>query len=457
MKNILIILSVFISVICKGQKLELVIPAGHADGIVATAVSPDNKYIISADGFGVTKIWEKSSGRLLFTFPFKADGTSYRFSQFFFRKNGKELIATGYRDLVIFNFENFVILKETLLQNSLCAALTKDESTLFISSQEQMYHAEIKKINLENFATKIIYGIEDAEDFDVSFKRISLNKKENKLLCYTQRNGSVLIDTSGTIIKKFPSDNKHAVWCFAPDGSLAEIEESNFTQNTIKFLDPETYREIWHTIIQFKDYFSFSSTFQNKEFDAFHGTWTLASQESFAVLDYVNHKLLKVYNTPKAYISSICATADMSNYIIGTPKSSGVFLYNFNTTTNEVSQEYGSAVLRPYSIKTPVFNKTILIGSFAKYFKQIDILKGRFTIKNLSHKYGCDKIGISPDGKTGISAASPFINFYFTDEPGDEYTEVNTPENEGSPAEIIFSKDGKLMASRSLSSCQRSS
>jgi len=446
MKNVLLIIFIMIAGVCKGQKLELVIPAGHADGIVATAISPDNKYIISSDGFGVTKIWEKSSGKLLFNFPLKTNGKPYSFSKFFFCKSGKELIAMG-SDLVVFDFQNFVILKEMALQSFVCAVITTDETTLFISSQEQMYHAEIKKLNLENFSIQTIYAIEDADDFNVSFKRISLNKKENKLLCYTQHNGSVLIDTSGTLIKKFPSDNKHAVWCFAPDGLLAEIEETGFTQNTIKFLDPETYREIWRTTIQFKNYFSFYYNFQIAEFDAHHGTWILASQESFAVLDYVNHKLLKVYNTPKAYIRSICATADMNNYIIGTPKSSGVFLYNYNTTTNEVFQEYGSAVLEPYSIKTPVFNKTILIGSFAKYFKQIDILKGRFTIKNLSHKYGSQKIGVSPDGKIGISAASPFINFYSTNDSGDEYTEVNTAENESSPNEIIFSKDGKLLAS----------
>ena len=447
MKNILIILSVFISVICKGQKLELVVPAGHADGIQAIAISPDNKYVISADGNGgVTKIWEKSSGKLLFNFPLKTNGKPYYFSKFFFCKNGKELIAIG-SDLVVFDFENFVILKEMPLQSFVYAAVTTDETTLFISSRDEMHHTEIKKLNLKNFATKIIYAIEDADDFNVSFERISLNKKENRLLCYTQRNGSVLVDTSGTLIKKFPSDNKHAVWCFVPDGSLAEIEESGLRQNTIKFLDPETYREIWRTTIQFKDNFSFYYNFQRAEFDTHHGRWILATEKSFAVLDYVNHSLFKVYNTPKAYIGSICATADMSNYIIGTEKSSGVFLYNYNTTTNEVFQEYGSAVLDPYSIKTPVFNKTILIGSFAKYFKQIDILKGKFTIKNLSHKYGCDKIGISPDGKTGISAASPFINFYSTDDPGDEYTEVSTAENESSPNEIIFSKDGKLLAS----------
>ena len=449
MKIFLSLLLVLVHSVCAAQKTKLIIPAGHADNIQAIIVTPDNRYIVSTAGDATTKIWEKTSGRLVYDFPLNAAGKPYRFSQFIFRKKGKELLALGKDELVIFDFENFSILKEIPLQNFSNAVLASDDNTLFVSSQKEMHYAEITKYNLTDFSSITIYSINDADEADLNFSRISLNKPEDKLLCYTQRSGSSLIGTNGALIKIYPSTNQHAVWCFAPDGSLADIEEKSGNQDVIKFLDPETNAEKWQTTIQFKSNFSFYYHFQTAEFDKQKGVWVLASNESFAVLDYINHQVQGVYDIPRGQVSSIAVSPVSNEYFIGTNLYSGnaVYLYSYEVKNNKVSDNYGSSVFDPCSLKTPVSNKTILLGSFHKYFKQIDISKAGFAIKNLVHNYGSEKIGISADGKTGVSAASAFTNFYATDEAGNNYTEVATKENESNPNEIVFSADGKLMAS----------
>jgi WD40 repeat protein len=446
MKNIFLLLFVFVTGFCKGQKLELVLPAGHADNIYTTVVSPDNKYIVSSDASGVSKIWEKSSGRLVFTFP----NGQYVFSKFFFRKNGKILLALRRDNLVVFDFENFSIIKEKPIHEVECAVMTSDETTLYLSSQEQMYHAEISKMRLDDYSVQKIYAIENKDIFDLSFSKISLNEKENRLLCYCCFNGTSLIDTIGNVLKIFPCTNDHALWCFAPDGSLVDIEGNYEKHNIfIKFLNPETNTEKWRTTILFKGSFSFFYNSQIAEFDTLHGNWVLSTQKDFAVLDYVNHKLEGVYEVPKGEVCSIYPSPISNEFIIGTNLYAGgaVSLYSFNSTKKEINNQYGSALMSAWSMKTPVTERTILIGSCKTYFKQINISKASFKVQNILHNYGSQKIGVSPDGKTGANASAAFINLYTTnDDPINNYDEIKTEGNDSSPEEIIFSSDGNLVA-----------
>ncbi|MCO5946053.1 caspase family protein [Mucilaginibacter flavidus] len=123
-------------------------------------------------------------------------------------------------------------------------------------------------------------------------------------------------------------------------------------------------------------------------------------------------------------------------------------LYAFNTTNNLTGNNFGDALLSVQSLKIPALASTILLGGDKINFKQLNITRNGFSVDNLRHNYGSNIIGISPDGKTGVNASAYFVNLYNAEAPGDDYDEIKTPQKDKDiPVDIVFSKDGKLLAS----------
>lgn len=446
MRKILLLIFCFLTLKGFSQNLELTLPAGHTGDIKATIVSPDNKYVISSSADATTKIWELASGKLIYNFPDKTDeGKPYSFSQFIFKNNGTELLAVGRNVLMIFDFDKFKITKQIAVKGFVYAALATDDRTLYISNHPEQYKADILSMDLQDFSVKRLYELSAPDYFDIEFARISLNKQENKILCYTNLKGSRLIDTDGKELETFNNDVN--MLCFAPDGAILGVKEDGNTKYNIRLINPDTKQVNWETNIEFKSIFSFYYNFQTIQFDKKTGLCLLQSAKDFAVFDYVNHTQPNLYIVPQGEANSACFTAKPGTYVIGTSQYAGaVSLYTFNTNNSLAGNYFGNALLYVHSLKTPASASIILLGGYNKTFKQLTITRNGFTVNSLCHDYGSDIIGISPNGKTGVNASANFVNLYSTEAPGDDYNEIKTPQNQGGPREIVFSKDGKLLA-----------
>jgi WD40 repeat protein len=447
MKKIFFVLSFFTAINCSAQAPELVIPAGHSSDVVATIVTPDNKYLVSSSIDYTTKIWDRNSGRLLYSFPKIADNKkNYVIFKFMFRNNGRELIALGRSVLMIFDFDKFTITKQFFLEQMECAALSSNGQTLFISSSAEQFKASIIKLNLQDFSYKTIHTLSDPDTWDISFPRISLNKEEDKLLCYSKFKGSALIDTSGKELVVYPTE-KH-IWCFAPGGALLAIQDAGIKSYAVQFLDAQTLQINWETTVQMNSSFTMLYNFQLAEFDARSGKFVMAGQKDFVVLDYINKKVTSPFNSPRGEIRSICFSPVEGDFIIGTSSTNtkAVYLYGYNIINNGTGNNFGDAVLNAWALKAAVKTSTIVLGSFMNYFKQLNIGRNGFTVKNLQlSNSSCEVVGISPDDKTGINVSNELINIYNTESPN-IYTSIQTPTQEGGATEIVFSADGKLAA-----------
>ncbi len=445
MKKIFFILSFFVAANCFAQTPKLVIPAGHGDDVRSTIITPDNKYLVSSGLDYTTKVWDNRSGKLLYSFPKISNGKNYSFFKFLLRDNGRQLIAMGNDVLMIFDFETFTITKQFFLEGMKCIALTSNGQTLFISASSEQFKADIIKLNLEDYSFKKIHTLADADSWDIEFPRISLNKEEDKLLCYSKFKGSALIDTSGKELIVYPQEKN--IWCFTPTGSLLAIQEAGSNSYNVQFLNAQTLQINWETTVHMNSFFTTLYNFQMAEFSANTGEFVMAGSKDFVVLDYVNKTVAGPFDSPRGEISSICFSPVKGTFFIGTNNynSKSVYLYPFNTNTNSAGNNFGDAVLDVWALKTAVKSNTILLGSHMQYFKQLNIGPNGFEVKNLDIKYSSQVVGISPDGKTGISVSQEFINIYNTESP-DTYTAIETLTKEGGATEVIFSKDGKLVA-----------
>jgi len=454
MKKIFLLIVCFVWLKGFSQGPVLTLPAGHNTHIASTIVSPDNKYLISSSEDKTTKIWEMASGKLLYNFPDKtAAGGVYMFDQFIFKSNGTELIALGKDVLMIFDFDRFKITKQVALKGFVSATLTANDRTLYMTTRPEMYKATILSMDLQDFSVKKLYTQSSADDYNFAIYRISLNKQENKLLCFNGRKESVLIDTAGKELEKFNTDVN--MLCFLPNGEMMGIKEleTNSHNYNIRLINADTKQVNWETNFTFQGFFTYSFSFQTIQFDKKSGLGLLASGEDFAVFDYVNHTAPNLYPVPVGKVYSMCFTPKPGVYVIGTQSfaEGGVKLYTFNTSNNLAGVNFGDELVFAGSLKTSTLASTILIGGYYKTFKQLSITRNGFRVHNLSvNKRGPflttpDLIGVSPDGKTGVNATVNAVNLYNTEAPGEKYDEIDTPQT-SSPQEVVFSDDGTLLA-----------
>ncbi|MCO5946054.1 caspase family protein [Mucilaginibacter flavidus] len=454
MKKIFLLIFCFLGLKGFSQGPVLTLPAGHTAHIASTIVSPDNKYLISSSDDNTTKIWEMASGKLLYNFPDKtAAGGPYMFNQFIFKSNGTELIALGRDVLMIFDFGKFKITKQVALKGFVSAALAANDRTLYISTRPENYKATIISMDLQDFSVKKLYTQSSADNYYFAIYRISLNKQQNKLLCFNGRQESALIDTAGNELEKFNTDVK--MLCFLPNGEMMGIKElEKYSRNyTIRLINADTKQVSWETNITFQGTFTYEYNFQTIQFDKKSGQCLLASGEDFAVFDYINHTVPNLYPVPVGKARSMCFTPKPGVFIIGTQSfaEGGVKLYPINTNNNLAGDNFGDALMYVGSLKSSALASTILLGGIYKTFKQLSITRNGFRAHNLSfNKPGPfmtipDLIGISPDGKTGVNATVNSVNLYNTEAPGEKYDAIDTPQT-SSPQEIVFSNDGTLLA-----------
>ena len=256
MKKILLLL--LIGLKAYPQAPVLTLPAGHTAHIASTIVSPDNKYLISSADDNTTKIWEMASGKLLYNFPDKtAAGGVYMFDQFIFRNNGTELLALGKDVLMIFDFGKFKITKQVALKGFVSAALAANDRTLYLSTRPENYKATILSMDLQDFSVKKLYTQSSADNYYFAIYRITLNKQQNKLLCFNGRQESALIDTAGKELERFNTDVK--ILCFLPNGEMMGIKEleKNSRNYTIRLINADTKQVSWETNITFKGFFTY--------------------------------------------------------------------------------------------------------------------------------------------------------------------------------------------------------
>lgn len=151
MKKLLLLIACFPS-FCMAQPLKLLLPIGHTDIITAAAISPNNKFILSAGGETV-KVWDMASGKEMLSI------TAHReqVSSLFFLPDNSHFITTGVDSVIrIWSLKTGGLDKKIICKGGAinCSALSKDGNTLIVAAADKkIYITDLLNGNQTVFAS----------------------------------------------------------------------------------------------------------------------------------------------------------------------------------------------------------------------------------------------------------------------------------------------------------------
>ena len=342
--------------IAKAQQPTLKIPIGHTADINTASFSPDGKYIVTSSDDFTARVWEKASGRLLYSL----DGHKKEISSAIFSPDGSRIITTSTNDTArIWDAKTGALINVLNDKAGINPGVAYSTDGKYILSVGFLAKYDPLTANLWDVNSgKLIYKFEHSKNvtaarFSTDGKKIITSSTDNTVKIWRVLTGTLLADLKGH------TDEVMNV-SFSDDGKLALTVSKDKTA------------KVWNA-----DNGILITTIIEK-YALSLGCFSPNGKTIVTVPDYPEITLGK--GSMKAWDAQ-----------------TGRLLFEFKKHKNEITDilfiENGDKLL------SASYDATAIIWNAATG-KPINELKG--------HDGGIMDIAISPDGKTILTASSDF-------------------------------------------------
>lgn len=227
MKNLLFTIFLFSEFVLFAQKPKLVLPVGHTKTIYSAQFSPDSKYVVTASKDKTAKMWESSSGKLLYSL----EGFDYSVNSAQFSPDGKNIVtASSDKTIKIWESNSGKLLYIIRDSSGFKSAQYSPDGKCIVSSSwdktAKVWEISSGKLLLcLNGHTNIVNSAQFSPDgkYIVTASEDNTAKiwdSKNGKLCYSLKGHSDIVNSA-----QFSPDGKHIVT--SSNDSTAKIWESS--------------------------------------------------------------------------------------------------------------------------------------------------------------------------------------------------------------------------------------
>ena len=186
--------------IAKAQQPTLKIPIGHTADINTASFSPDGKYIVTSSDDFTARVWEKASGRLLYSL----DGHKKEISSAIFSPDGSRIITTSTNDSArIWNAKTGVFINVLHDKAGINPGVAYSTDGKYILSVGSLAGYDPLTANLWDVNTgKLIYKFEHSKSvkaarFSGDGEKIITSSTDNTVKIWRVLTGTLLADLKG--------------------------------------------------------------------------------------------------------------------------------------------------------------------------------------------------------------------------------------------------------------------